>query len=88
MNIEGIKKADTLATEVTGKQHKDPAAITSINYLKNQIKNKIGTEWDELWERSEKGRNNSGKPKYTLQTELETVNRMITPTVIQMRTGH
>jgi ribonuclease HI len=85
--------------DIQGNEHVDQAkiaacskppsiSITSLTYLKRQIRAETLKEWNHKWETSKHGKYSQGKPKLSLENIYQSNARTLTSKILCLRTGH
>jgi ribonuclease HI len=86
-DIRGNEQADQLA-KIAASSKPPSIPITSLTYLKRQIRAETLKEWNHKWETSKHGKYYQGKPKLSLENIYRSKVRTLTSQILYLRTGH
>jgi len=89
VNVAGNELADKLAKTGAQGTRIESDVLTSITYLKRNIKEHSLTTWKAKWKQAKKGRSYHGQPALKPSAPLRgNIPRRTASTITQMRTGH
>jgi ribonuclease HI len=86
-DISGNEHADRLA-KMAASSKPPSISITSLTYLKRQIRAETLNEWNHKWETSKHGKYYQGKSKLSLENIYRSKARTLTSQILYLRTGH